>query len=97
MSPNFALILSTPAWNNSPVKKETNGAQTNQDYDSNLIRAKFPLCVSQVTPHIFAPHLFAIGRSISAFLCVLRVSPVFFLLSRSQSTLTLTVTYGNSR
>jgi hypothetical protein len=28
MSPNFALILSAPAWNNSPVKKENQTAPT---------------------------------------------------------------------
>src|SRR5437764_8566497 len=30
MSPNFALILPVPAWNNSPVKKETANGNSRQ-------------------------------------------------------------------
>jgi hypothetical protein len=83
MSPNFALILFVPAWNNPPVKKEkviSNHANAKQ-------RKSMP---NENTPHLtFSAFLCALRASAVKF----RLSTHLAI----QSTLTLPVTYGNSQ
>jgi hypothetical protein len=98
MSPNFALILSVPAWNDPAVKKDnTNGAYAKAKKGNSMPNGTaHDLAINDlpIPPYFFAIHLFAILRFVSESVCASSglVQPLAI-----QSTLTLPVTYGNSQ